>query len=194
MSHMSHPRTAQGAPSPRTDASRPLAALARWRQRVLGRVPALAQVITLALVVAVVAFAAGRGSAPQPSFASTPAHVALPARAQLVRREEYLTERVQNWYYMVPGATHAGLRAFFQARLAGDGWICFRAMTSSNITRDGKAYSGSSVYITALRGTMKAQIYTADQAYGAFLIQDDLPDGAIGLKISLEVSAKSVCV
>ncbi|HEY7984666.1 MAG TPA: hypothetical protein VID73_10895 [Ktedonobacterales bacterium] len=169
----------------------PLAALARWRRRALGGAPALA--LVGALVVAVAAFALGRGSAPEP-FALAPAHVALPARATLVRREEYVAERVQNWYYVVPGATHAGLTAFYQARLASDGWTCFRAMTSTNITRDGKTYSGSSVYITALRGTMKAQIYTADQGYGAFLLQDDLPAGAIGLKISLEVTGKPVCV
>ncbi|HEV2237525.1 MAG TPA: hypothetical protein VGR57_12755 [Ktedonobacterales bacterium] len=183
---MSQPRATRDQP--------PLAALARRSRRALGRVPAPAWVAALALVVAVAAFALGRASAPQPSFALAPAHVALPARATLVRREEYLAERVQNWYYVVPGATHAGLTAFYRARLTSDGWTCFRAMTSTNITRDGKAYSGSSVYMTALRGTMKAQIYTADQEYGAFLLQDDLPAGAIGLKISLEVTDKPVCV
>jgi hypothetical protein len=174
-------------------AARPLAPLDRWRRRVFGRVSGPAWVAALIVVVGMAAFAVGRASAPEP-FAPAPAHVALPPHAQLVRREEYLAERVQNWYYVVPDATHAGLTAFYRARLAGDGWTCYRAMTSTSITRDGKAYTGSSVYITALRGTQKAQIYTADQEYGAFLLQEDLPANAIGLKISLEVAQKPVCV
>jgi hypothetical protein len=170
-----------------------LAALDGWRQRILGRVPALAQVVALVALAGVAAFAVGRASAPE-AFAMQPAHVALPARAQLVRREEYVDAREQRWYYVVPGQTHAGLTAFYQARLANEGWTCFRAMTSTSITRDGKSYTGSSVYITALRGDMKAQISTADQAYGEFLLQHDLPASAIGLEISLEVSEKPVCV
>jgi hypothetical protein len=165
------------------------AALVRWRGRVPGPVLAAALIV----VVGIAAFAAGRASAPEP-FALAPARVALPPQAQLVRREEYLAERMQSWYYVVSGATHAGLTAFYRARLAADGWTCFRAMTSSSITRDGKAYTGSSVYITALRGTQKAQIFTGDQEYGAFLLQEDLPANAIGLKISLEVAEKPVCV
>ncbi len=179
-------------PRARTGAS-PLAALDRWRRRVLGHVPVLAQVAALVVLAGVVAFAVGRASAPE-AFAPVPAHVALPAHARLVRREEYIAERAQSWYYVVPGATHIGLAAFYRAQLARDGWTCFRAMTSTNITRDGKAYTGSSVYITALRGTMRAQIYTADQEYGAFLLQDDLPANALGLEISLEVTDKPVCV
>jgi hypothetical protein len=173
--------------------ARPLAALGRWRRHVLGRVPALAQVAALVTVVGVVAFAVGRASAPE-AFAPQPAQVALPPHAQLVRREEYIDERVQSWYYVVPGSTHAGLTAFYRERLAGDGWTCFRDTTSTSITRDGKAYTGSSVYITALRGALKAQIYTADQGYGEFLLQDHLPADAIGLKISLEVANTPVCV
>jgi hypothetical protein len=120
--------------------------------------------------------------------------VALPAQARLVRREEYIVERVQNWYYVVPRATHDGLTAFYRGRLAADGWTCFRAMTSRDITREGKSYTGSSVYITALRGATRAQIYTADLEYGAFLLQAHLPADAIGLKISLEVTDQPVCV
>jgi hypothetical protein len=173
--------------------ARPLATLVQWRRRVFGRVPAPALVAALIAVVGIAGFAAGRASAPE-LFAPAPAHVALPPHAKLVRREEYLAERVQNWYYVVPGTTHDGLAAFYRARLAGDGWTCYRAMTSTSITHDGKAYTGSSVYITALRGAQEAQIYTADQEYGTFLLQEDLPANAIGLKISLEVAQKPVCV
>jgi hypothetical protein len=67
-------------------------------------------------------------------------------------------------------------------------------MTLTNITRDGTAYSGSSVYMTALRGTTKAQLYSADQDYGAFLLQDDLPKNAIALTISLEAVDSTRCV
>jgi hypothetical protein len=175
------------------DGAHLLAELDGWRRRVFVRVPALVQVVALVAVVGIAAFATGRASAPE-VIAIQPAHVALPAHAQLVRREEYPDARVQNWYYAVPGATHVGLTAFYRARLADDGWTCFRAMTSTNITRDGKAYTGSSVYITALRGDMKAQIYTGDQAFGEFLVQEHLPADAIGLKISLEVSEQPVCV
>jgi hypothetical protein len=189
---MSHKRAASSGLPPQ-GSERWLATLARWYRRLFARVPALAPVIALAALVAIAAFAVGRAGAPE-EFAPAPAHVTLPAHARLVRREEYITERVQSWYYVVPGATHAGLTAFYRARLAGDGWSCFRAMTSSNITRDGKTYTGSSVYITALRGAMRAQIYTADQGYGTFLLQEDLPADAVGLKISLEVTDKPVCV
>lgn len=48
--------------------------------------------------------------------------------------------------------------------------------------------------MTALRGNTKALIYTADQEYGAFLLQDDLPANAIALKISLEPADNASCV
>jgi hypothetical protein len=149
--------------------------------------------VLLALV-ALGAFFLGRSSAPASFDLQLPPHVAVPARARLVRREDYLQAHVQNWYYAVPGASHATLTAFYHAQLSQDGWYCFRSTTSVGITRDGKAYSGSSVYMTGLRGNTKAQIYTADQEYGAFLLQDDLPENAIALKISLETADNAKCV
>lgn len=151
-------------------------------------------VALLVLVVASGAFLLGRSSAPAGFDQQPPPHVGVPAHASLVRREDFLKEDIHNWYYAVSGTSHETLTSFYQSELSRDGWYCFRSMTSINITRDGKTYSGTSVYMTALRGNTKAQIYTADQEYGSFLLQDDLPDDAIALKISLETTDKPTCV
>lgn len=151
-------------------------------------------VAALLVVVGVGTFLVGRASAPAGFERQLPPHVGVPAHAILVRREAYLQESAENWYYAVAGSSHAALTAFYRVQLSQDGWTCFRSQVSTNITRDGKAFSGSSVYMTALRGNTKAQIYTADQDYGAFLLQDDLPENSIALKISLEVTAAPVCV
>ena len=150
--------------------------------------------VALLALVAVGAFLLGKGVAPASFDQQLPPHVGIPAHASLVRREDYPQDHVQNWYYTVPDTTHEALTAYYRAQLSQDGWSCFRAMTSTNIIRDGKAYSGSSVYMTALRGTTKAQIYTADQEYGAFLLQYDLPEHAIALKVSLETTDNANCV
>lgn len=152
--------------------------------------------LSLALVVLVVtgAFLLGRSSAPASFDQQLPPHVGVPTHASLVRREDFLHEHVQNWYYAVPATSHEALTAFYRTQLSRDGWSCFRSMISLNMTRDGKTYSGTSVYMTALRGHTKAQISTADQEYGAFLLQDDLPEHAIALKISLEMTDKTNCV
>ncbi len=139
-------------------------------------------------------FLVGRSTAPASFDPQLPAHVGVPAHARLVRREDYLKEHVQNWYYAIPGTSQQALTAFYHDQLSRDGWYCFRSSTSINMMRDGKLYSGTSVYMTAWRGTTKAQIYTADQEYGAFLLQDDLPDHAIALKVSLEIEDSAQCV
>lgn len=149
---------------------------------------------TLVVLVAAGTFLLGRSTAPASFDQQRPPHVGVPAQARLVRREEFLDDRVQNWYYIVPGATHTQLTAYYRDQLAHDGWACFRTMTSSNITQDGKTFTGASVYITALRGNTMAHIYTADQEYGAFLLQHDLPEDAIGLKVSLETKDTVTCV
>lgn len=148
----------------------------------------------LMLVIATGSFLVGRSSAPAGFVQQPPAHVGVPARASLVRREDFPRKDLHNWYYAVSATSHESLTAFYRSELSRDGWYCFRSMTSINITRDGKAYSGKSVYMTALRGNTKAQISTADQEYGSFLLQDDLPDDAIALKISLETTDKPTCV
>jgi hypothetical protein len=169
------------------DASRRTSALLRGSGRSLWVFAALL------LLVAAGAFALGRSSAPVPFDQQMPPHVGVPAHATLLRREDYPADHIQNWYYAVPGTSHEALTAFYRAQLSQDGWHCFQAMTSTTITQDGKAYSGSSVYMTALRGDTKAQIYTADQEYGAFLLQHDLPENALALKISLEVTDNTAC-
>jgi hypothetical protein len=150
--------------------------------------------MALLVVAAAVAFWLGRSTTPASFDQQLPPHVGVPAHARLVRREDYIQDHIQNWYYAVPGTSHTALTAYFHTQLAHDGWHCFRAMTSTNMTVAGQAYSGSSVYITALRGTTKAQIYTADQQYGSYLLQDDLPANAIALKISLETAPTATCV
>jgi hypothetical protein len=150
--------------------------------------------VALLVLVATGAFLLGRSSAPASFDQQRPPHVGVPAHARLMRREDYLQAPIQNWYYAVPGASHAALTAFYHSQLSQDGWHCFRSTLSISIIRDGRAYSGSSVYMTALRGNTKAQIYTADQEYGAFLLQDDLPENAIALKISLETAGNTSCV
>ncbi|HEX9070268.1 MAG TPA: hypothetical protein VF807_15970 [Ktedonobacterales bacterium] len=151
-------------------------------------------IAALLALVGVGAFSVGRASAPTGFEGQLPPHVGVPAHATLVRREAYLQESAENWYYAVAGSSHAALTAFYRVQLSQDGWTCFRSQVSTDITRDGKAFSGSSVYMTALRGNTRAQISTADQGYGAFLLQDDLPENSIALKISLEATTAPVCV
>ncbi len=148
----------------------------------------------LVVLVAAGAFLLGRNTAPASFDQQVPPHVGVPAHASLVRREDFPQDHIQNWYYAVPATSHEALTAFYRSQLSQDGWYCFRSSTSVSIVRDGKAYTGSSVYMTALRGNTKAQVYTADQEYGSFLLQDDLPDHAIALKVSLMTKDKPTCV
>lgn len=150
--------------------------------------------VVLVVLVASGAFLLGRNTAPASFDQQVPAHVGVPAHATLVRREDFLQGHVQNWYYAVPATSHEALTAFYRDQLSHDGWSCFRSSTSVSITHDGKAYTGSSVYMTALRGHTKAQISTADQEYGSFLLQSELPEHAIALKVSLMTTDKPTCV
>ncbi|HEY7835363.1 MAG TPA: hypothetical protein VIG30_17440 [Ktedonobacterales bacterium] len=151
-------------------------------------------VVPLVLVVAAGAFFLGRSLAPASAAQPLPTYVALPPHAQLAWYDHFAQAQVEDWTYTVAGATNASLAAFYQASLPRDGWGCVRTMTMTDIVREGTAYTGTSVYLTALRDGMKAQIYTADQAYGGFLLQDDLPAHAVALKISLENADQAKCV
>jgi hypothetical protein len=154
----------------------------------------LGLLIAILLVVALGAFALGRLTTSASFDIHGPPHIAIPAHATLLRREVYLDEQINSWYYAVPGASHDSLTAFYRDTLASGGWECFKAETSTNFVISGKPYSGTSVYVTALRGSEKALIYLADQEYGSYLLQDDLPDDSIGLKISLETAKDTTCV
>jgi hypothetical protein len=122
-----------------------------------------------------------------------PAYVPVPTHATLVRVERYPKEQVQNWYFTIASLSEDEGMAFYQASLPKQGWRCLTMMTNTNLSFYGQALAGMGVYMTALRGSSKAQIYLGDQQYGAWLLQDDLPDGAIGLKISLEPAGDSPC-
>ncbi len=174
------------------DASRSVIGFLRQGSRSRWFSMALAALVVL--VAAGASFLLGRNTAPTSFDQQVPSHVGVPAHASLVRREDFLQEHVQNWYYAVPATSHEALTAFYRSQLSQDGWYCFRSSTSIGIMRDGKAYTGTSVYMTALRGNTKAQVYTADQEYGSFLLQDDLPEHAIALKVSLMTKDNPTCV
>ncbi len=122
-----------------------------------------------------------------------PSFIPIPSHASLVRVETFLKEHVQNWYYTIPQLSEDDGLAFYQAQLTQKGWQCVTWMKNTNMSFYGQALSGTGVYITSLHVSSKAQIYLGDQEYGAWLLQDDLPEGAIALKISLEPSEDSSC-
>jgi hypothetical protein len=122
-----------------------------------------------------------------------PAFVPIPPQASLVRTETFLQDHVQNWYYAVPHLSEAAVQAFYQTHFPQQGWTCPTAMTNTNMSYYGQPLAGTSIYLTALRGTTKVQMYIGDQSYGAWLLQDDLPDDAIALKVSLEPAAHASC-
>jgi hypothetical protein len=154
-------------------------------------VPLLATV--LLVVVAGGGFVIGRKSAPATSATIPPWDVPLPANARLTRTETYFIDNVHNWYYMVARNSEDGLIAFYQAQLPKDGWRCVTSMKTTHMTYYGQSLAGTGVYLTALRGMTKAQVYMGDQEYGAFLLSDDLPDGSIALKLSFEPAGTSKC-
>lgn len=131
--------------------------------------------------------AAASGTQPVPTF------VPVPANSALVRTENILTSGTHNWYFTVPQLTEDAGVALYRAQLAHQGWRCFTVMTSTNMTYYGQPMTGTSVYMTAIRGATLAQIYLGDQDYGAFLVGDDVPANAIGLKLSLEPAKKTTC-
>ena len=179
-------------PRPTTDAVTAPASRAPWSSRTRR----IAPIVALCLLVAL----AGVGGylihptpAPAPSDSQVPAFVPLPAQASLVRTERFLKENIQNWYYSVPRLSEEAAIAFYQSQLPQKGWKCVTSMTNTNMSYYGQVFSGTGVYITALRGSSKAQIYVGDQGYGAWLLQDDLPDGAIALRFSLEPAKNAAC-
>jgi hypothetical protein len=122
-----------------------------------------------------------------------PTDVPLPAHAALTRAEHFVTDRTYNWYYTVPQMDDDAVSAYYQARLPQHGWRCVQAMKSINSTIYGQHFTASNIYITALSGGTKMQLYTAGGDYGAYLLEDDVPDGAVALKISLEPAGNAMC-
>lgn len=155
-------------------------------------IPIVASVI-LILLVGSGGYLLGRNAAAAKSGVSAPPSIPLPAHTTVTRTEDFYLDNTQNWYYTVPNLSENAITAFYQAQLAKGGWRCFSAMQSTNMTYYGQPLVGTSVYITATKGAMKAQIYLGDQAYGTFLLADDLPDGTIALKISLEPAKANSC-
>lgn len=150
--------------------------------------------IALVVLVAVAAFLVGRSLTPASMAQPLPTYIGLPGGAHLVWYDRYVQASEEDWTYAVPGQTNESLTAFYQAQLPRDGWQCVRLATMTNITRQGTTYTGWSNYITAWRGTTKAQIYTANQEYGAYLLQGDLPANAVALKITLLTEDQPRCV
>jgi hypothetical protein len=122
-----------------------------------------------------------------------PTTMPLPAHATLTRAEHFVTDKTYNWYYTIPQMDNDAISAYYQAQLPRYGWHCITAMKSLNSTIYGLQFTASSIYITALNGGTKLQLYTAGDDYGAYLLQDDVPDGAVALKISLEPAKANAC-
>ncbi len=122
-----------------------------------------------------------------------PTTMPLPAHATLTRAEHFVTDEIDNWYYTIPQMDNDAISAYYQAQLPRHGWRCIMAMKSLNSTVNGQQFTASSIYLTALRGATKLQLTTAGGDYGAYLIQDDVPDGAVALKISLEPAKDTTC-
>lgn len=156
--------------------------------------------LTLALAAVVLLILAGSGgyllhgnTHAVNSDRQVPSYAPVPGESTLLRTENFLSNGKQNWYFAVPQMTENEVIAFYKTQLPHQGWRCFTAMTSTNMTYYNQPLSGTSVYMTAIRGTTKAQIYVGDQDYGAFLLGDDVPAGAIALKISLEPAKNAPC-
>jgi hypothetical protein len=150
----------------------------------------IAVLLAVALVGGVVGFAI---HAPPAATNTPPSFVPVPAHLSMTRYEVYQQDQIDNWYYVTSRATEATLQAFFQAQLPKMGWTCVTALQSQGLTYYGQPLPGTQVYITAVRGSTKAHIYLGDNQYGGFLLNDDLPDGAIALKISLAPAPAHPC-
>lgn len=160
------------------------------------RIRWIVQIVTLCVLVALAGIGGyllhGTPGSPSPD-SQVPPSTPVPAHASLVRTELYLNEHIQNWYYTIPHSSVEEGMAFYQSQLPQWGWQCVTEMTNTNISYAGQMLSGTGIYITALRGATKAQIYVGDQAYGSWLLQYDLSDDAIALKVSLEPAGNQTC-
>jgi len=150
-------------------------------------------IIILVVLVGGGGFLLGKNAGSAKADNATPPNTPLPAHTTLTRTETYFIDNVQNWYYSVAHGSEDTLIAFYQTQLPKQGWRCVAAMKTTHMTYYGQPLAGTGVYISAQRGTTKAQIYMGDQEYGAFLLSDDLPAAAIALKLSYEPSKATSC-
>jgi hypothetical protein len=149
--------------------------------------------VAVLVVVAVAAFLLGRLSAPGLPDRQGPPGLSLPPHASLVRWEEYPNDHEAIWYYSVPDTSHAAVMSFFKGQMTQGGWSCFTSNFAQAINRAGQSFTGSNGYVAARNGSLDVQINTGDQSFGAFLLQHDLDERAIALKIDVSTASGSGC-
>lgn len=149
--------------------------------------------VAVLVVLAVVAFLLGRLTAPGLPDKQGPPNLTLPPHASLVRWEEYPNDHEAIWYYSVPDSSYNAVMSFFKGQMTQGNWSCFTSNMAHSITRNGQSFTGSNGYIAARNGSFDVQINTGDQSFGAFLLQHDLDEHAIALKIDVSTIDQSGC-
>jgi len=143
--------------------------------------------------VAVAAVFVGRLTAPGLPDTQGPPRITLPPHARLVRWEEYPDDHEAIWYYAVPDSSQDAVMTFFKGQMTRGNWSCSTSNFASVITRNGQSLSGSNGYVAAKNGSLDVQINTGDQGFGAFLLQHDLGEHAIAIKIDVTTTGPSSC-
>jgi hypothetical protein len=149
--------------------------------------------VALLATVAVAAFLAGRLTAPGLPDTQGPPRISLPPHARLVRWEEYPDDHEAIWYYAVPDSSQDAVMTFFKGQMTQGNWTCSTSNLASAITRNGQSLSGSNGYVAAKNGSLDVQINTGDLDFGAFLLQHDLDEHAIAIKIDVTTIDSSGC-
>jgi hypothetical protein len=145
------------------------------------------------VVVAVAACLVGRLTAPGLPDMQGPPSLTLPPHASLVRWEEYPHDHEAIWYYSVPDSSHRAVMSFFKRQMTQGNWSCVTSDMAQSITQNGQSFTGSNGYLAARNGSLDVQINTGDQSFGAFLLQHDLDEHAIALKIDVSTTDQSAC-
>jgi hypothetical protein len=150
-------------------------------------------VLPAVVVVAVAAFQLGRLTAPGLPDRQGPPSLTLPPHASLVRWEEYPNDHEAIWYYTVPNASHDAVMSFFKEQMTRGKWYCFTSNFAHSITQNGRSFTGANGYVAAQNGALDVQINTGDQSFGAFLLQHDLDEHTLALKIAVFPTDHSGC-
>ena len=140
------------------------------------------------VVVAVAAFLLGRLTAPGLPDRQGPPSLTLPSHASLVRWEEYPNDHETIWYYSVPDSSPDAVMSFFKGQMTQRNWSCLTSTIAHAISQNGQSFTGSNGYVAARNGSLDVQINTGDQSFGAFLLQHDLGEHAIALKIDVSTT------